>query len=85
MHTMTVRGVDEALNKAIKTRARQEMLSASQWVLKMLREATGLSKPPLFKTHHDLDSLAGTWSAKEAEEFTKQARRFERIDTELWK
>ena len=35
--------------------------------------------------HHDLDHLAGSWSAKEAEEFKENTLFFEQIDKELWK
>lgn len=34
--------------------------------------------------YHDLDALAGTWSAEEAAEFKPATRDFEQIDTALW-
>lgn len=34
--------------------------------------------------HHDLDDLAGTWSAEEAEEFLRAVADFDQIDAALW-
>ncbi len=36
------------------------------------------------KTYHDLDDLAGTWSAEEAESFETVIADFEKIDEHLW-
>lgn len=35
--------------------------------------------------YHDLDSLAGTWSAADAEEFQAAVSVFGRVDDDLWK
>jgi hypothetical protein len=34
--------------------------------------------------YHDLDALAGTWSAEEAEEFRHAIAEFNQIDPTLW-
>ena len=34
--------------------------------------------------HHDLDSLAGTWSDEESESFLRSVEDFNRIDAKLW-
>lgn len=36
------------------------------------------------KRYHDLDALAGTWSAEEAEEFQQAIADLEQIDPSLW-
>ena len=34
--------------------------------------------------HHDLDHLAGTWSAEEADEFRRAIAEMEQVDSSLW-
>jgi hypothetical protein len=34
--------------------------------------------------YHDLDSLAGTWSDQEANEFLAAVSEFNRVDEKLW-
>ena len=36
------------------------------------------------ETYHDLDDLAGTWSAEEADEFRQAIADLEQVDTSLW-
>lgn len=36
------------------------------------------------RKYHDLDSLAGTWTAAEAAEFDASVNVFESVDPELW-
>jgi hypothetical protein len=44
MKTITVRGVDPDLDQAIKSRAEGDNISVNQWVLKILKKATGMEK-----------------------------------------
>jgi hypothetical protein len=37
------------------------------------------------RVYHDLDALAGTWTAEEASEFLKALADFEQVDQELWR
>jgi hypothetical protein len=85
MKTLTIRGIDPALDRAIKSRANQNNLSANQWILQALKIVTGTGKEPVFKKHHDLDALAGGWSKEETRTFAKNTRIFERIDEDVWK
>ncbi|MFO7461919.1 MAG: toxin-antitoxin system HicB family antitoxin [Desulfatiglandales bacterium] len=85
MKTITVRGVDPDLDQAIKSRAEGDNISVNQWVLKILKKATGMGKEPLFKKHHDLDELAGGWTKEDAAAFQKNTEIFERIDEDVWK
>jgi plasmid stability protein len=85
MKTITVRGVDPDLDQAIKSRAEGDNISVNQWVLKILKKATGMEKEPLFKKHHDLDELAGGWTKEDAVAFQKNTQIFERIDEDVWK
>jgi plasmid stability protein len=85
MKTITVRGVDPDLDRAIKSRAEGDNISVNQWVLKILKKATGMEKEPLFRKHHDLDELAGGWTKEDAAAFQKNTQIFERIDEDVWK
>ena len=49
-------------------------------------QATGLNRSPNRRTrHHDLDELAGTWSAEEAAEFDEALAAQRRIDPGVWR
>lgn len=85
MKTVTIRGIDPELDRAIKSRANQNNLSANQWILQALKKVTGTGKELLFKKHHDLDHLAGGWSKEETTAFKKNTKVFERIDEDVWK
>lgn len=85
MKSITIRRIDTDLDRAIKSRAKQNNLSVNQWVLETLKKVTGMVKEPVFKKHTDLDALAGGWSREEAETFRKNTQLFERIDEEVWR
>ena len=85
MKTLTIRGIDPELDRAIKSRATQSNLSANQWILQSLKKVTGTGKEPVFKKYHDLDVLAGGWSREETKAFQKNTEIFERIDEDVWK
>ncbi len=51
-------------------------------VIRLLELATGLAGRK--RRHHDLDHLAGRWSAEEARTFERELARHRRIDPELW-
>ncbi len=84
MKTLTIRGIDSLLSEAIKIQAKKNNESINKTALNILREAVGLSNNPIFKTYHDLDNLAGTWSEKDEIEFYKNIQDFEKIDKEMW-
>jgi hypothetical protein len=52
----------------------------------LIRQGIGLHKPEnRQELHHDLDSLAGTWSEDETSAFLKAVADFEQIDEALWR
>lgn len=80
MKTLTIRGIDSELERAIQSCAKQNNLSRDQWVLQALKKVTGTGKKLVFKKYHDLDALAGGWSKKETTAFRKNTKIFERIN-----
>jgi hypothetical protein len=85
MATMTLRGVDDAMAKTLKESAEKEGLSMNAFILRVLRNALKLGKKRRGEEHHDLDALAGTWSAEDAAEFQNLTAPFESVDEALWK
>ncbi len=78
-----LRGIPSEVMTLLKKEAKRLHISVNTLVLKIIESGLGLTyEKPI---HHDLDHLAGSWSAKEAEEFTENTLFFEQIDKELWK
>jgi plasmid stability protein len=85
MATMTLRGLDELLSKALKESAVKEGMSVNAFVLRTLKNALKVGKKRRHTEYHDLDTLAGTWSEQDALEFEKNTAAFEVVDETLWK
>lgn len=84
MATLTLRGCDAELEKALKETGARRGVSVNRLILDTLREAfLGGGKKP--RRYDDLDALAGTWSVAEAAEFDAALSDFAVIDDELWK
>ena len=75
------------LEKRIEAMAREENASLAQTVIRLLLRATGLRDPvgsgDVPRRHNDLDALAGSWSAEEAEEFERALAEQRRIDPDI--
>lgn len=80
----------EQLERRIETMAADEGASLAQTVIRLLLRATGLGGPGDSGgaggagRSHELDALAGTWSAEEAAEFDAALQELRRTDPELW-
>ena len=85
MKTITIRGIDQELAKRIKDEANKRKTSINQLALKILRSALGLGDKQVFRTHNDLDLLAGTWTEKDTKLFLNTIKELNEIDMELWK
>ena len=84
MKSITIRGVDPDLDRALHNRSRKKKESINQIVLKILKDTFGLSKPVIYKTYDDLDDLAGTWSMEDEARFNEQTKNLQKIDKDLW-
>ena len=86
MKHITIRGIDEALDQALKAAADRETRSANQLVLEVLRERFGLTKAAHHtRRHHDLDDLFGRWSEEEYQSVQDMVSEQRKVDPELWK
>lgn len=77
----TVRGISEALDRAIRHRARVEGKSLNEVAVEALTRGLGLTGNSVAR--RDLDDIVGTWAKDKAAEaiFGAQVR----IDQSLWK
>jgi hypothetical protein len=83
---MSLRGLDPDLVARLEREAKKRGLSLNRTVLVLLREALGAARPEDEPTiHEDLDHLAGTWSARQADAFERKLGEQRRIDQDLWK
>jgi len=81
---LTVRGIDEEMTDILKKESMKTGQSINSIILKLLREATGLTKKKRNRLFHDLDELAGTWSEEDERKFRENVKLFEKIDEEIW-
>ena len=86
MKTMTIRGIDEPLDQALKAAAQSEAHSINQLVLDILKERFGLAKVAQYsRRHHDLDDLFGAWNDEQYQHMETVVEQQRGIDPELWK
>lgn len=83
MKTITLRGCDEELARALAEAGEREGKSVNRVILETLRAGL-LRQPPRRRRHTDLDQLAGTWTEAERESFDRAISDFELIDPEEW-
>jgi hypothetical protein len=86
MANLSVRGVADKSLQRIKQIAKRRGVSVNRLVTDILNsEASLVPAAKQLAIHHDLDKLAGTWSAAEARSFEKVTASFGRIDEALWR
>ena len=85
MKTLTIRGIDTELDFKIKEKSKQNGESINKIVLQLLNSAFGLEKNKIFPTYHDLDSLAGTWTKEDEDNFNQNIKELNKVDKELWR
>lgn len=78
-----LRGIPSKVMILLKKDAKKLNTSINSLILTIIEHRLGLTPEKL--VHHDLDHLAGSWSASEEKIFTKNTQFFEQIDKELWK
>ena len=77
----TIRAVPDAIDRALRQRARREARSLNAVVIDALARGLALDAGPA--RHTDLDHLIGTW--QDDPEFDRAVAEFERIDDGSWK
>jgi hypothetical protein len=75
--------IDEQTATLLTTQASRWGMTATELALQLIHRGLGLSSQKL-QIHHDLDSLAGTWTAAQEREFLEAVAPFSKIDKEIW-
>ncbi len=79
-----LRGITSEVMVALKQEAEKQNISVNFLILKLIESGIGYNHTIKRPTYHDLDALAGTWSAKDERKFIKNTKNFEKIDKNLW-
>lgn len=86
MANFSLRGVDDATTSRLKAEASRQGMSVNAFLLRLIRQQLDLPVPRVApRQYHDLDHLAGTWSAEETSRFLQVVADFDAIDPELWR
>jgi hypothetical protein len=85
MATMSIRGLNDKALARLKRQAEQEGSSLNSLVLRLLQDTGSPAQLNALKKFDDLNALAGTWSAEEAQAFKRNTAAFAEVDAALWK
>ena len=86
MANISLRGIDEETAACLKEEAKRRRVSVNALILNLIKSGVEAgSRTRRQRVYHDLDALAGTWTAEEASEFLKALADFEQVDQELWR
>ena len=77
MPTFILKDIPSETMDLLKKEAKRLRISVNTLVLKMIERGLGLTREK--PIHHDLDHLAGSWSAQEEKMFKKNTQSFEKI------
>jgi hypothetical protein len=85
MKAITLRKLPPELASIVHRRAREKRLSINRAVISLMEETLLGSGGKLEALYHDLDHLAGCWTAEEAAAFDRSLAEQRKVDPELWK
>ena len=87
MKAITLRNLPPEIEKIVRKEADRQRTSINKAVISLLERKSEAhkKKKPSVNEYDDLDSLAGSWTKKEAAEFNKALAAQRTIDAELWK
>ena len=77
----TIRGIPQAIDNALRARARADGTSLNEAAVAALAEGAGVTGAP--RKRRDLGDIAGTWKADKALEAALAAQ--DRVDKDLWR
>jgi hypothetical protein len=84
---ITVRGLNPQVMAEIQRVARAKGISLNKAALTVLTRGAGLEEPPDSSRliGNALNRFVGTWTAKQANDFSRSTRSLEQVDEDLWK
>jgi hypothetical protein len=77
----TIRGIPEAIDTALRQRARASGKSLNEAAVEALTEGSGMAGKP--RRRRDLRDIAGTWKPDKAVERALAAQ--DQVDADLWR
>lgn len=80
-----LRGMPQEVMLFLKKEAKNQQISINSLILNIIEQGIGYTPQKKKKIYHELDELAGTWTAQESKAFKEKNKTFENIDPELWK
>jgi hypothetical protein len=81
--TITIR--DELSIKWINQKAKQLNVNLEDFIVKLIHDQMKSDQNGIeLMQYHDLDSLAGTWSRKDADDFLQAIEKFNQVDENIW-
>jgi len=84
MKSITIHGLDEHLDRAIRNLADREGLSMNKTIKKVLRGALGLDDHGKTAQRELFADLFGTWTKAELKEFQENTAECSRVDPTDW-
>jgi hypothetical protein len=85
MTVLSIHGLDDQAIAVLKQRAARENATVDMLVVRLIEQGLGLRpNGSLPKRHHDLDALAGSWTADDMQAFDRATAPFSSVDSGLW-
>lgn len=81
---LVITQLDEAATEWIEREAERTGTSVEAVARQLIYRGLEVERKGVHPRYHDLDALAGTWSAEEADEFLHSIRNLDPIDPALW-
>ncbi len=83
--TLIIRQLDKTTTEWIEHTAQRTGVPIETIVRQLIYRGLEAERQQNSPRYHDLDALAGTWSADEADEFRNAIGDFAKIDPNLWR
>ncbi len=84
MKSITIHGLDEHLDRAIRNLAVREGLSLNKTIKKVLCKALGLDNQGRETRREQFTDLFGTWTKQDIKEFQENTADFSQVDLSDW-
>ena len=86
MKQLTIRGLDERLERRLRELATEQRISLNRAALALMRRGAGLSnrRESAGTVGSALDKFIGVWSEEDEAELLRALEPLEQIDPELW-
>jgi hypothetical protein len=85
MTQITLRGIDDEVEKKIRKMAREKGTSVNKVILELIHQQAGTKHKRKEAMSKSLRKLAGTWTKKQAADFMESIGSCEQIDEAMWK